>query len=65
MDGQIDGVCLQRFFNLAGEHSLGADGRKGDVLQAVASGADDLDRNFMPKPTQRVRNVIRLPQRQL
>ncbi len=65
MHCQIDGVRLQRLFNLAGEHTFGADRGKSDVLHAVARGADNLNRNFVAQRAQRVRNVIGLPQRQL
>ena len=65
MHRQIDGLRQQRVFNLAGEHALGADRGKGDVLHAVAGGADDLDRNLMPQLAQRFCNVIGLPQREL
>jgi hypothetical protein len=49
MHRQIDGLRQQRIFNLPGEHALGADRGEGDVLHAVAGGADDVDRNFMPQ----------------
>ena len=47
MHRQIDAPRQQSIFDLPGEHTLRADRGKGDVLHAVAGGADDLDRNVM------------------
>jgi hypothetical protein len=61
MDCQIDRSCEQRLFNFLGEHSLGSDGSKGDVLHAVTGGANNLDLNLVPQLAQGICNVVCLP----
>jgi hypothetical protein len=43
MYGQIHTALCKRFLNFLGEHPFGSNLRKGNFLQPVASGLDDLD----------------------
>jgi hypothetical protein len=65
VNGQVNAVFEQRLFNLLGKHALGADFGEGNVLDAVAGGADDFDGDFMAGSAQRGCDVVCLPERQL
>ena len=65
MHRKIDAAFGQRFFNLFGEHALGADLGERDVGDLVAGGLDDLDLDFVSALAQQVGNVVRLPEREL
>jgi hypothetical protein len=67
---QIDAPREQRFLDLLREHPLRiaircADFGKRHVLHRVAQRLNNLDRDLVPRPAQPVRNVMRLPQREL
>ena len=47
MYGEIDAAFEQRFFDLLGEHALGADLGEGDVENLVAGGLDDFQFDFV------------------
>ena len=47
MYGEIDALVEQRFFDLLGEHPLGADFGERDVENLVAGGLDDLKFDFV------------------
>src|SRR6188768_625783 len=42
---KVDFIAAQRLFDLLGEQALAAGLRKWPILNAVAGGADDVDRN--------------------
>jgi hypothetical protein len=69
MHGQIDAPVVQRLFDLLREHplriALAADFRERHMLHRIAERFNNLDRDLMPRAAQPIRNVIRLPQRQL
>ena len=70
MHGQIDAPRIQRLLDLFREHPLRIAIRRADLgkrhmLHRVAQRLDDLDRNLMTRRAQPIRNVMRLPQREL
>src|SRR5580698_2405491 len=65
MHSQIDAALGQRFFDLLGEHSLGADFGQSDVGNLVARGLDDFDLDFVSLLAQQRRDVVGLPECEL
>src|SRR5580692_325963 len=71
MHSQIDAPVEQRLFDLLREHPFSialraaAHLRKRNMLHRIAQRLNNLNRNFVPSATQPIRNMVRLPQRQL
>src|SRR4051812_21111685 len=65
MDGEIDFTRSKRFFDLLGEHALGADLRESNVGDPVARGLDDLYLHLVAARAQLRRDVIGLPKCEL
>src|ERR1035438_1483985 len=65
MDGQVHTALSQCLLDLLGKHSFGADLGKGDLLQPITGGLDDLDFDGVPLPAQQGGDVVGLPQGKL
>src|SRR5579863_3208591 len=65
MHREVDRALGQGFLNLLGEHALGAHLGEGRVLQPVAGGFDDRDFDRVVFRTQKVGDMMSLPERQL
>ena len=65
MHREIDPPFGQCFFNLLGEHALGADLGERNISNLVAGGLDDLQLDFVSTLAQQRGDVVRLPERQL
>ena len=62
---KIDAPFGERFFNLFGEHALGADLGQRDVGNLVAGGLDDLDLDLMAAFAKQRRDMVGLPESEL
>jgi hypothetical protein len=62
MNREINFSGGERFFNLFGEHALGANLGEGDVGDFVAGGVDDFDFDFVVLFEETGGDVVGLPE---
>ena len=65
MHGEINSPGGQGFFNLFGEHPLGANHRERNISNLVAGSMDDFNLNFVPARAQQCGNMVGLPEGEL
>src|SRR4029077_1253526 len=65
VNGQVDAVLGEGFFDLLGEHAFGAHLGEREVENLVASGLNDYEFDFVALFSQQCRDVVGLPEGQL